>query len=86
MYVLLCVLGVVIACVGAAVLVNEFSDGGDDFATMFGGSLVIILGILITLAAMHMYGEKIESKTPIEPDITVVITNGVADTTYVYRR
>ena len=84
---LLLVLGFIISCVGAAAIKDELFDDYDyDPAAAFGFSLVIVLGFLMLLLAMEKYGEKIESKTPIQPEVTVVIKNGVSDTTYVYRR
>ncbi len=86
-WLLLLILGIVIACIGAAAIKDELFDDYDyDPAAMFGCSLVICLGFLMAIAGMKMYGEKIESKTPIQPDVVVVTKNGVSDTTYVYRR
>jgi positive regulator of sigma E activity len=84
---LLFLIGIVVACIGSAAIADQLFDDYDyDPAAMFGCSIVIILGFLIAIAGMKMYSEKIESKTPIQPEVIVVTKNGVSDTTYVYRR
>lgn len=86
-YLLLLILGIVIACIGSAAVKDQLFDDYDyDPVATFGGALVIVLGFLIAIAGMELYSEKIESKTPIQPEVIVVTKNGVSDTTYVYRR
>ncbi|MBP5457625.1 MAG: hypothetical protein J6Y37_14130 [Paludibacteraceae bacterium] len=84
---LLLVLGIVICAVAGGIIKYQiFDDDTDDPTVLFAGFVILSMGILVSIGAMHMYGEKIESKTKIQPEVVVVTRNGVSDTTYVYRR
>lgn len=84
---LLLILGVVICAVAGGILKYQiFDDDTDDPTVLFAGFVIFLMGIVLSIGAMHMYGEKIESKTKIQPELVVVTKNGVSDTTYVYRR
>lgn len=84
---LLLILGVVICAVAGGILKYQiFDDDTDDPTVLFAGFVIFLMGIVLSIGAMCMYGEKIESKTKIQPELVVVTKNGVSDTTYVYRR
>lgn len=56
------------------------------------GVLIMVVLFLAYTYALIMRGEHvwhdapIESKTPIEPDLVIVVSGGELDTTYVYKR